>query len=176
MSLAQHSRRRVAHLAPRCPLQLPHQEPGDSRTRIAAGRWTVTRRARAGRPVTPEPRGPPLPAPPTCSGEPRAPAAAPLRLPPAPQKPPRLRPPRDPAPGPAPSRAGDPGRGPLPPRSLPWGPPQGRLARGTGWAALPGRVLALLPAQVLLGAPVRPPPAPRSTKATSARAEREKEL
>lgn len=44
-----------------------------------------------------------------------------------------------------------PGGAPLPPRSLPWGPPQGRQARGTGWAALPGRVLSFFRPRSFLG-------------------------
>lgn len=88
----------------------PGSAPG-----IEAGRWIVARRARAGPPVPPETQGPRFPSLPTCSGEPRAPAAAPLRLPPAPQKPPWLRLPRDPAPGPAPVARVIPGGGPVAP-------------------------------------------------------------
>lgn len=56
-------------------------------------------------------------------------------------------------PPPAPPRRAQviPGGAPLPPRSLPWGPPQGRQARGTGWAALPGRVLSFFRPRSFLG-------------------------
>lgn len=154
----------------------PSPSSPDSPPRIEAGRWPVTRRARAGPPVPPETRGPPLPAPPTCSGEPRAPAAAPLRLPPAPQKQPGLRLPRDPAPGPAPSRAGVPGRGPVAPSvpalgAAPGAPGSGHWLGGASWPcphASPGPGPSWGSSS--------PSPVPRSTKATSARAEREKEL
>lgn len=138
-------------------LGTPHIPSPGSPPRIEAGRWIVTRRARAGPPVPPETRGPPLPAPPTCSGEPRAPAAAPLRLPPAPQKPPRLRLPRDPAPGPAPSRAGDPGRGPVAPSVPALGAAPGAPGPGHWLGGASRPCPQLLPAQVLLGVPVRPP-------------------
>lgn len=102
---------------------------------IEAGRWDCgpprpSRTARA-----PETRGPPLPAPPTCSREPRAPAAAPLRLPasaaeaaPAPAAP-------GSRPRPLPRRAQViPGGGPLPPV-----PALGAAPRGARPGALAGR-------------------------------------